>query len=194
MANKKPARRRAAPKGGASAEPAVRPPRAKRGRPSLYSQALADRVCKAVAEGQTLRQVCRTLELPESTVRGWALSEEHPFFAQYARARELGLWSMADDMVLISDDAEDDWKERINQKGEKYIAYERDNVRRSHLRVESRKWLMAKLLPAFKDKVSVEGSPEKPIQVTHDVAGEFISRIAGIAARLGTSKADQPAK
>lgn len=195
MPAKKSARRRPAPKSRASAEPAVRPPRAKRGRPSLYSKVLGDQLCVMLAEGRTLREACANLGLPESTVRGWALDEGHAFFRAYARAREIGIYAMVDEIVLISDDAQQDWKERINQKGEKYIAFERDNVKRAELRIKAREWIAERVLPAvFGTKVEVGGSPEKPLQVVHDVAGEFISRIAGIAARVGKSQADQPAK
>ena len=198
-AKKKSARRRPSGKAAVRSPPARSAEKRGRGRPSTFSQALADRLCALLAEGKTLREACRIVDpegktAKESTVRGWALDEAHPFFRAYARARQIGVYAMVDENVLIADDAQQDWSERINQKGEKYIAFDRDNVRRSALRVDSRKWIMSKLLPAFSDKLAVEGSPDKPLTVIHDVADTFISRIAGIAARLGPSPPDQRAK
>lgn len=182
----------------ASGKAAVRAPQAKpakRGRPTGYTQALGDQICELLAMGRTLREACAQLGQKESTVRGWALDEEHAFFRAYARAREIGIYAMVDEIILISDDSSDDWKERINQKGEKYLALDRDHVKRSELRIRTREWIAERVLPAvFGTKVEVGGSPDKPVQVVHDVADAFIGRIAGIAARIGTSQADQRPK
>jgi len=43
------------------------------GRPPVYSKALADRVCQAMAAGESLRQACRKPGFPAvSTVLKWA--------------------------------------------------------------------------------------------------------------------------
>jgi hypothetical protein len=76
----------------------------------------------------------------------------NPAFADlYARAREIGMETMADDVLTISDDDTND----LLPDGSPNSA----NVQRSRLMVDSRKFLMAKLAPkVYGDKVSHEHS------------------------------------
>jgi hypothetical protein len=100
-----------------------------------------------MANGQTLREVCRDKRMPaESTVRGWALDRED-FAAQYARARELLCAHWADEIIEIADAA----------------APISDSVNQARLRVETRKWILSKLLPRqFGDSLAVTGIDTKP--------------------------------
>lgn len=139
-----------------------------RGRPSVYTKELADRICGELAEGKTLRQVCRADDMPpESTVRRWALEDREGFSAQYTRAREIGYHSMADETLEISDDGTNDWMKR--HQGEETIDVPNPEViARSRLRVDTRKWLLSKALPKiYGDKVTqVHEGGDKPIQVS----------------------------
>ena len=58
------------------------------GRPSLYSDALAEDICTKLAEGNSLRSICAEEGMPAfQTVLKWR--NDMPAFAeQYARARE----------------------------------------------------------------------------------------------------------
>ena len=122
-----------------------------RGRPSLYTQELADRICAGLMDGKTLRAVCRQEGMPdEKAVRNWAGNPEHPFAPQYAQAREIGYQVMADELLEISDDSKCDVI--VDEEGN-----ERPNteiVARSRLRVDTRKWLLSKALPkVYGDRV-----------------------------------------
>ena len=107
----------------------------------------------------------------EATVRGWALKadeEARPgFFTQYTRAREIGYHAMADETLEISDDAHNDWMAR---HGEDDAGWQTngENIQRSRLRVDTRKWLLSKALPKiYGDKVTqVHEGGDKPIQVS----------------------------
>ena len=129
---------------------------AKKGRPSKFTQKLADQICGLLADGLTLREVCRDDDMPhESTVRHWALTKPE-FFTQYTSAREIGYMSMADEVLEIADNATNDWMERRDQKGEFTGDYmlNNDHYQRSRLRIDTRKWLLSKALPkVFGDKV-----------------------------------------
>ena len=66
----------------------MRPACADRGRPSVYSHAMAEEICNRLAVGESLKSVCQDDGMPdERTVRRWALDPDHPFSPRYARAR-----------------------------------------------------------------------------------------------------------
>jgi hypothetical protein len=175
-----PKRKAAAPAAPATPPPARAP---RRGRPSKYASALGARICERLASGETLRAICRADGMPsEAAVRAWALDVSHPFSAQYVRAREIGFFAMADEIVEIADDATNDYV--LKQQGEgQVLLFDREHVKRSELRINSRKWLMARGAPkAFGDKIEVGGNPDQPITVNH-AADQLISKLAEIAAR-----------
>jgi len=101
---------------------------AKGGRPTAYSEALADLICDAISEGGALYRLCEERpDFPaERTVYRWL--ETHMAFAQkYARARELQQDREADKIVVIADEA--------------------DDAAIARLRIDSRKWRAAKMAP-----------------------------------------------
>lgn len=115
------------------------------GRPSGYSDAIAQAICDHMAEGGLLVTWCRAEGRPGlSTVYRWM--EQHEAFREaYARAREVGLHVMAEEVIAISDDSASDW--RKGEGGEDVLDHE--HVQRSKLRVDSRKWLTSKLAAKF---------------------------------------------
>jgi hypothetical protein len=112
-----------------------------RGRPSIFSPELADRLCERLADGEALRAICRDEGMPdERTVRRWALDDVEGFSGHYARAREIGYQGMADDLTEIADAKDGD-------------------PARDRLRVDTRKWLLSKALPKiYGDKQQIEHS------------------------------------
>jgi P27 family predicted phage terminase small subunit len=101
---------------------------AKRGRPSIYSQETADRICREIASGASLRAICAAPEMPHiDTVRKWLAGGHEEFLAQYVRAREEQADYYADEMVEIADTTDDPQKAR--------------------LQIDARKWKASKLAP-----------------------------------------------
>jgi len=131
------------------------------GRTSIYTQKLADEICKRIAEGESLRSICRDEKMPnERTVRSWALDTTSPFFPQYARAREIAYHSMADELLEIADDGTNDWMERNGDEVQNGEA-----MARSRLRVDTRKWMLSKMLPKiYGEKIVHAGDDESPIK------------------------------
>lgn len=115
-----------------------------------YSQEVADAICARLAQGESLNAICKDDGMPdESTVRMWALDDYRGFAPNYARAREIGYQKMADEIIAISDDSSNDVIQ--TEQGERPNA---EFVARSRLRVDSRKWMLSKMLPkVFGDKV-----------------------------------------
>lgn len=116
-----------------------------RGRPSLYTQDIADAICERLADGESLRAICRDEGMPqESTVRLWALEDREGFSAQYTKARDIGLDAMADELLEIADDGSNDWMQRNYGEQEAWVA-NGEAMGRSRLRLDTRKWLMSKM-------------------------------------------------
>ena len=131
----------------------------------IYSEEIAARVCKDLAGGMTLRAVCRQPGMPKpSTVIDWALDENHPFYGKYKHARLIGYTVMADDVIDISDDSRGDFVEKTGPSGETTRVFDSENVARSRLRVDSRRWILAKALPKiYGDKIEHTGKDGAPL-------------------------------
>lgn len=125
------------------------------GRPSDYSQEVADAICERIADGQSLRTICAADEMPnKSTVFRW-LAVNEAFRDQYARARESQADALFDEILEIADDGTNDYAEGRN--GETVVNNEA--IGRSRLRVDARKWMAGKLRPkVYGDKLDLAHS------------------------------------
>ncbi len=129
----------------------------KKGRPSLYTEALVAKICTRLAEGETLRAICRDPGMPDkATILRWlADKEKADFRAQYTYAREMQADALFDEALEIADDASGDWTE--DKGGKKVVDHE--NIQRSRLRVDTRKWAAGKMAPKkYGDKLDLGGS------------------------------------
>ena len=134
---------------------------------SKYTDEVTDQICRRLAEGESLRSICRDEHMPAaSTVLAWAKDTDSLFAEQYARAREVGYHALADEILDIADDGTNDFVERKNKDGSTSVVFDAEQVQRSKLRVDARKWLLSKMLPKqYGDKVAVGGDGESPIIV-----------------------------
>ncbi len=108
----------------------------KKGRPSLYTEVLAARIFRRLAEGESLRAICRDVAMPDkATVLRWLADKAKiDFRDQYAHARERQADALFDEALEIADDASGDWA--VDKDGKKALDHE--NVQRSRLRVDTR--------------------------------------------------------
>lgn len=129
---------------------------AKKGRPTTYTQSLADEMCEYIASGYSMRKVCEMDKMPAmSTFFKW-LREHDEFSKQYARACEERTEAMAEDILDIADDGTNDTKLITGKNGDEYYVTDNDVIQRSKLRVDTRKWLMAKMKPKkYGDKIDM---------------------------------------
>jgi hypothetical protein len=118
-----------------------------------------------LAEGESLRSIARTPGFPaESVIREWSLDATRPFCAQYARAREAGYQKLADEMLEIADDSSRDLIERETRDGGRILTVNHDHIARARLRVDTRKWILSKMLPKiYGDKLQVGGEGGEPL-------------------------------
>lgn len=119
------------------------------GRPTLYSKKLAEAICARIAQGEGLKGICAGDGMPtERCVYKWLRHEDHAEFVQmYAQAREDQQERWADEIIEIADDGTNDFVEREAKSGKKFIIADQDHINRSRLRVDTRKWLLSKLMP-----------------------------------------------
>ncbi len=127
-------------------------------RPTKYSEEIATIICSCLAEGESLRSICKNEDLPSrETVRNWLKTNE-AFLGQYVRAREEQADNFAEEILEIADDATNDFMERKRQDGSTEEVFDKEHVQRSKLRVDARKWLMSKMAPTkYGEKLELGG-------------------------------------
>ena len=121
------------------------------GRPSDYTQELADRICGELALGKSMRKVCEAEDLPHvRTIFKWLRTNDE-FRQQYETAKDEAADLFAEEIIEIADDSSGDRDE--DGKSQK------EYVQRSRLRVDARKWVASKLKPKkYGDKTQTEVS------------------------------------
>jgi hypothetical protein len=136
-----------------------------RGRPSVWTGAIAQEICERIGKGETLREICRTEGMPGvQTVYDW-IEKDQSFSVSYARARARGLDAIAEETVRIADDGTNDWMEK-NAPDNPGYALNGEHVQRSKLRVETRLKLLAKWDPKrYGERTTVAGDPEAPLSL-----------------------------
>jgi len=146
-----------------------------------YRPALAARLCERLGAGEPLSLICREPGMPSATaVLAWLADPRRADFqAALARAREARADALVDEILSIADDATG-----------------AEQVQRSKLRVDTRRWLAAKLAPAKYGEASsleITGPGGGAIMVDRP---ERLSREAWLARREGPEPppdTDEPA-
>jgi hypothetical protein len=155
-------------------------------RPSDYTPETAAAICDRLSEGLSLREVCGDEAMPAmSTVFRW-LADQAGFREQYARAREAQADYFAEEILEIADDGSNDWMDRAIGNGRVITVPDHEHISRSKLRVDARKWLMAKLAPKkYGERVAAEltGKDGGPIQTENLSDLEVARRVAFLLAR-----------
>lgn len=127
------------------------------GRPSSYTQEIADKICDEIAtSSRSIKTICDADDMPSSiTVLKW-LRDFPDFLSQYTRAKEMQADYLAEEMLDIADDGSNDFM-TITKGDESYEVENKEWTSRSKLRVEARKWIASKLKPKkYGDKLEVE--------------------------------------
>lgn len=137
------------------------------GRPSSFTQEVADAICDGLVEGNSLRSICKADSMPSAaTVCRW-LGSHDAFREQYARAREAQADTLFDEILDIADDNSRDSK-TVGREGEEYEVCNTEFVQRAKLRVDARRWMAGKLQPKkYGDKVALTGGAggDEPLSI-----------------------------
>ena len=127
------------------------------GRPSMCTPEVCDEIIERLSNGETLSQMCREPGMPKrTTVLKWR--DKNPQFAdRYARARRDQMETWSDEIIEISDNGTTDYITKVGRNGVEHEAVDQEHIQRSRLRVDTRKFLMAKIAPhLFGDRLAVE--------------------------------------
>lgn len=104
----------------------------KAGRPTIYSDTLANEIANQLAKGKPLTKICDDDDMPSlTTVYRW-LTEKETFRDIYTRAREDQADTLADEIIKIADKTDPKDSAAVNK---------------ARLQVDARKWVASKLKP-----------------------------------------------
>lgn len=147
-------------------------PKAKRGAPAFrWTPEIESEILKRMAEGESLRTICKDDWLPSRTTVRIRAIEDEDFAVRYARARELQADELFDQIKDIADDSTEDWMD-----GDGGPKLDVEHVQRSKLRIDSRKWMAAKLRPkVYGDKIDLNHSGKlavESVSVSFEDAGD----------------------
>ena len=128
------------------------------GRPTKYSQQIANKICEGIAECKPLRVLAEENQISIATIFNWL--ERPGFFDKYTKAREVQAEMLADSVREISDEEPQIEIVTSTEKGETVrTQLDSAGIMRNRLRVDTRKWLACKFLPKkYGDHVKVEAS------------------------------------
>jgi hypothetical protein len=132
------------------------------GRPTKYSESLADTICARLAEGESMRRIARDESMPAlSTLFLW-LRKHNGFSEQYVMAKQESADAMFEEILDIADNGTNDFVE--TQGGYKTNS---ENIQRSRLRIDTRKWMMSKMKPKkYGDKLELDADIQRDLVVT----------------------------
>lgn len=127
------------------------------GRPSDFTQEIADAICDQLASGKSLTSICKSEDMPgTSTVFRW-LAAHADFRDMYARAREAQADALFDETLDIADTPVTGEKTKIDKDGNVIEMTKADMIEHRRLQIDTRKWVAAKLRPkVYGDKLDVD--------------------------------------
>lgn len=129
----------------------------KPGRPTGYTPELANEICNSIASSSKgTKKLCKENQhWPcQDTLFAWL--KNHPEFSeQYAQAKRCQIEVFIDEILDIADDSSHD--ELINEEGS--LVCNSEFIARSRLRIDTRKWLAAKLVPKVYGTSKIDNTP-----------------------------------
>lgn len=139
--------------------------KAKVGRPTTYTQELADKICEELALGKSIRTVCEPEGMPAvKTIFNWFRTYPE-FLQQYTRAKEESADALAEDTLYIADTQQIGQTRTLKADGTVEVK-EEDMLGHRKLQIETRKWLMAKMKPKkYGEKLDVTSGGDKIVPV-----------------------------
>ena len=135
------------------------------GRPTKYSEELADLLCSLLSEGKSLKQICTLDNMPcESTVYNW-LNDNETFLDKYRVARENQAENYVNEIITLADTLPDGPEEGLTH----------EQIAKRKLQIWARQWYAGKIAAKkYGDKQTHEhtgkdGKEEIPLKVVVEI-------------------------
>jgi hypothetical protein len=161
------------------------PPKKKTGRPSLFSEVLADEICERLVNGESLRSICLDEKMPSvGTALRW-VGEKEAFREHYSRARDLQADVLFDETLKIADTPMPGIKTVTKASGVETT--EGDMIDHRRLQIDTRKWIAGKLRPkkyGDKSNVEVSGPDGGPIETLNVTDAERAAALMAFLAKV----------
>lgn len=143
---------------------------------SGYSTEMALRICTELATGRSLASVCREPWAPPLRSM-WEWMLRHPEFrAIYERAKMEAADALFEEILDIADDGTNDWVKSADPENPGY-KFNGEHFQRSRLRVDTRKWMVAKMKPKkYGDRLELAGGFE--VRRAAELSDDELARIA----------------
>ena len=124
------------------------------GRPTIFTEILAAKICQRIADGESIRAICSDPDMPSTTaVFRWIASGKYDGFRQlYEASMQIRLETLGDGLIELADAP----IER-NAAG----AIDSAAVQMRRLQIETRRWILSKLLPRkYGDRMGLDHQGE----------------------------------
>lgn len=113
---------------------------------SLFTQEIFDRICERIAEGESLRAICKTKGYPaKRTFLRWVENDE-ALQKLYGKAQMDRIDHYAEQIVDIADEVRKGEKRVTKANGDVEVT-EVDMVERAKVQIDARKWICARMAP-----------------------------------------------
>lgn len=153
------------------------------GRPSSFTQEIADEICERISQAESLVRICQDERMPHvSTVFRWSHANQE-FRDNLARAREAMADYISYEIKEIADNTQ--IGEIVTEKPDGREVKRADMIEHRKLRIDTRIKLMQMLKPKSYATKQPGESPESPFHVKID-REEAIGKLIG-------NRADPPA-
>jgi hypothetical protein len=150
------------------------------GRPSSFNQDVANIICIRLAEGESLRSICKDDAMPSQvTVYSW-LFKFPEFLKQYTHAREEQAETHADEIVAIADETPETTPVFDKEGNQIDIKLDSAYIQWQRQRIDARKWNASKQRPKkYGEKIVHAGDDVNPVVVENNmnVFGELLKAL-----------------
>jgi hypothetical protein len=159
----------------------------------MYTEALADEICRRLAEGEPLRAICMDAHMPTWRAVYYWMRERPDFAERVAEARKIGYDAIAEEALEIADTPV--IGEEIERNGRKVKRRLADMLGHRKLQVWTRLQLLARWYPTkYGERTAMEvtGAAGGPVQIDDADRAVKIAGLLALAAKRKVAEQNGP--
>lgn len=129
-----------------------------------YNDRVVEKICQLLRTGMPISKVFEQRGMPSRSAFYQWQNDKVEFREVVQDARIFGCHALADDILSIADDDSKDYIDTTDEHGNHIRVANKAAIMRDRLRIDTRKWLLAKMLPKiYGDKVQLEHKSNKSL-------------------------------